>query len=304
MVHQPLLPGFMQQTPRLSGLVDSGRTLQEAGRGDGGGKGDQLWSEDGQQQQQAPILTRLLGVLQCFPPNMHDDSLPMPHPTDENVTPCIKLGSNLTSEQPMAIVAMHALLLLDPCQAAQLPSYQSAQLAAVLARAQQLQPAPCDGSDGSSSLVYAHTVLSDRIVDAFVGFIATAPHAGAGHAVLSHVLRHPTAYRYPTILEHALQAVLFVHNPSNALLLALQALVSGLDGMEKQELAAFTAAAMANDTEAASALVSVMLHENYLKSSAVMTLAALVSRGRIAAVDTGSVSMEEVVSAPACMFCL
>ena len=218
-------------------------------------------------------LGLLFQALTCFPPEMHDDSVSRPSALEVNLLPCLSQLGNLTQAHPFAIVAIQALMLADPCEAASLPSAGSAMLASALVGGAPLVPSPCTGAGVDSP--YAEARLSDRMVAILVGALASSMHTGAAQEVLTHILRHPDAYRYVTVLEHALNSAIFVSAPSSGFLQALLSVIKGLDELD-------TSAALATDDEPA------LLHQSQLKATAVLITAGVISNARKGALHPGA----------------
>ena len=136
-------------------------------------------------------------------------------------------------------------------------------------------------------------------VSVLIGFVVMSQSSEAAQGVVAHMLLHPDNYRYPTVMEHVLHTLILVQHPTQQVLHALLTLVRGLERMEQDELAIIRAAVNLNTSKAedfALNVSAVLIHQNALKSSAVMTLAGLINRGRMVA-GQGSILVEEVVSA-------
>ena len=230
-------------------------------------------------------------VLRCFPPQMHDDAVPRPSLMEVNLLGCIEMANNISAAQPNTLVAIQALLLADPCAATSLPSADAADVAAWLAGGSRLWPSPCtNAADADAENPYAEAQLSDRMAALLTSSVSASHHTEAAHAILAHMLSFPQQYRYPTVLEHALQAAVFVQYPSETLLRALLSLIQGLESLDSSQP---SGAAVGTAAAAPGSAVGLLLHENTLKSNAVLTLAGLLKRARgivFAAQDDGSSS--------------
>ena len=136
-------------------------------------------------------------------------------------------------------------------------------------------------------------------VGTLISVLLMSQHSKVAHGIVAHMLTRPDAYRYPTVMEHALSSLIVVQYPTQQLLAALMTLVRGMEKMEQDELAILRAAVDLNATKALDFALNVsgiLFHQNVLKSSAVMILAGLINRGRMVS-DEGTISGDDVVSA-------
>jgi hypothetical protein len=104
---------------------------------------------------------------------------------------------------PELLPAMHAFLLHDACDALAVAG------------------ADTDAFHICRDAVFSDTVLTDRLVNVFVTTLVTYPFPDRAHPAIVHMLRQPLAYRYATVAEHALRALLLVQAPSQAVVEAL-----------------------------------------------------------------------------------
>ena len=239
-------------------------------------------------------LELVFDALRCFPAAFHDDEQPRPGVLEADVLPCVHKLHTVTVSHPHALVAMQALLLRSPCDAVTLSSAGAAQRASALVGGAPLWPSPCM-DEGANP--YAVTQLSDRMVLACLNAVVASPHVRTAHGILAHMLTRPDAYRYPTVMEHALTTSALVQAPSAQLLQALLALTRGL---EELDAAAHELAAAAAASAGQPAPPRPLLHDNELKAQAVLITAGLIGRARGGMAQPGSaLSAEEVLASEA-----
>ena len=174
--------------------------------------GESLYGDARTALSDVDLLERVSRVLTCFPAGFHDDDQPRPGVLETDVIPCVADLHNLTSTQPNSLIAIHALLLTRPCDASSFDWVSAADKAAFFMGGSRLLPDPCaDDVNG-----YRLTQLSDKMVDVLIGGIASSSLHAVAHPILSHMLTAPHFYRYVTVLERALQSLLYVHHPTGA----------------------------------------------------------------------------------------
>ena len=271
-------------------------------------------SEDHDPYVGSSSLEIAFSLLRCFPAAFHDDSLPRPNAVDTNIVPCVEAATNVTDARPHVLAAMHALLLADPCDIVVLPVGEAVQVASALLEAGQLSPNPCSSRGGDhASNPYATTRMSDRVVALVISTLLATSHADVAAAAFGHMLRHPDAYRYATVLEHALTSAIFIAQPTSEVFATLMALIRGLDAMDAADAQAeatyaVSVAAATNATEGTLGADSpydvkadgtMLLHENELKAQAVLVYTGVVSRARAAATGGGRLSVGEIQRAEA-----
>ena len=225
--------------------------------------------------------------IRCFPPSFHDDSVPRSTVLEVDVTPCVGLFNNATRLQPSTLTAMHALLLTDPCSAATLPTGKTAERLTSLLGGSSLEPHPCDdvipqAAESGAARPYLDTRLSDRMVDVLVSAITGAggstssPVLDVAQGIVAHMLTRPHAYRYTTILEHALESLVVVQLPSPIILHALWEVIYGFHLMDST-----------NELQGGN-----FMHESQLKSHASLLLAGLLQRHKISTATVASRRMQ------------
>jgi len=182
--------------------------------------------EDAQEQDAHCAHNALLNALACLPAYMYDDAQAPGKMADSSYMPCMQALANATRVSPDILVAAHRLLLKNPC----VNPYAGA--AAVLAhpglaskhaqafadageRTAARWAADVDGTACDAPAVLS-THLSHRLVELLITMIvsATDPDAVHSEAALMHMLLQPDAYRYPTVLEAALQTLVSYDSPS------------------------------------------------------------------------------------------
>lgn len=171
---------------------------------------------------------RLLHMLQCLPDHFFDDNMPTELVAKTGHMPCLAHIQNTTKEDQGLPVAMHRLLLANPClnvhasvgNALAHPGIASAHADHYIALGndaanQALWNADADGTTCDDA-VYTNTRLSNRLVELLVGLIVTHIDPDMVHTepLLLNMMLRPDLYRYPATLEYALKSLFFYEAPS------------------------------------------------------------------------------------------
>jgi hypothetical protein len=202
-----------------------------AGAGETGSRSSAKGGKAAPPQARSPH-DRLIAALACLPAEYFDDSIPSEplNPSAGNeIMPCLQSISNATRLDSAVIISAHRLLLSNPClnpysaaaEALARPDILSRSAPRMRERAEETRAVWLADEDGTScdnpSIVA--TRLSHRLVDVLVGLITSHLYPEAAHveALLLTMLLRPDLYRYPTVLEFALQTLFLYDTPSEAL---------------------------------------------------------------------------------------